>query len=51
MEYVGSLYIGERLQLVDMVWDTGSDWLVVASEQCETCNGQKYDSRQDLSYA
>ena len=34
-----------------MVWDTGSDWLVVASQQCETCNGQKYDSRQDLSYS
>lgn len=35
---------------MDVVWDTGSDWLIVASEQCETCNGQKYDSSQDQSY-
>ena len=31
LEYMGPLYMGENLEEVDVVWDTGSDWLVVAS--------------------
>jgi hypothetical protein len=28
---------------LDMVFDTGSDWLVVASHTCKSCNGKKYN--------
>lgn len=31
LEYVGPLYIGGTGQELSLVWDTGSDWLVVAS--------------------
>lgn len=42
--------MGSQLELVDVVWDTGSDWLIVASADCDTCDGKKYDSGKDLTY-
>jgi hypothetical protein len=49
LEYIGSLYIGENTEPLDMVFDTGSDWLVVASHECATCNGRKYNHASSSS--
>jgi hypothetical protein len=28
---------------MDVAFDTGSDWLVVDTESCPTCDGNKYN--------
>ena len=47
---MGPLYMGENLEEVDVVWDTGSDWLVVASYECSTCNHTNYDFSSESSF-
>ena len=39
MYYEGTIYMGPYKQPLSVVWDTGSDWLVVASYLCKTCTG------------
>lgn len=50
LEYIGPLYMGENFETVDMVYDTGSDWLVVASHDCKNCNGRTYDHSDEKSF-
>ena len=33
-----------------MVWDTGSDWIVVASSTCANCDGATYDHSSETSF-
>ena len=33
-------------QPMDVVYDTGSDWLVVEGEACLNCEGNTYNPRQ-----
>lgn len=50
-EYVGPLYMGENQEPVQVVWDTGSDWLVVASAtECSVCEGTPYDYSDEESF-
>ena len=36
--YYGPIWVGYPLgQLLYVIYDTGSDWLVVESLQCKTC--------------
>ena len=41
--YKGSIYIGESNQEVEVIYDTGSDWLVVEGRDCDDCLGGRYD--------
>ena len=37
--YVGSLLMGEQQTKIDVVYDTGSDWLAVEGATCFKCEG------------
>lgn len=41
----GPLFMGTSQQEFDVVYDTGSDWLVVDGETCKNCPGNKYDPK------
>ena len=41
--YTGSIYVGESDQEMKVVYDTGSDWLLIEGRDCENCKGSKYD--------
>ena len=41
--WTGTIYMG-KFSPMDVVFDTGSDWLVVESDRCDTCEGNTYDS-------
>lgn len=45
--YVGSIMMGYSTEL-DVVYDTGSDWLVIEGSSCVTCQGDKYDITDSL---
>lgn len=46
--YVGALYLGGDHQPIPLIWDTGSEWLVVASYQCTSCKSNySYDYSVD----
>ena len=36
------IYMG-RFFKMDLILDTASDWLIVEGEDCETCEGNKYN--------
>jgi hypothetical protein len=46
IEYIGEILMGENRQPSFVVWDTGSDWLVVESKTCSNCYGSLYDFDQ-----
>ena len=46
--YTGELYMG-RLFKMDVVYDTGSDWLVVEGKSCDTCDGNTYDIQPSMA--
>ena len=35
--YVGPLSMGDSATVVDVVYDTGSDWLAVEGSDCSSC--------------
>jgi hypothetical protein len=41
--YVGPLIMGQSSTVVDVVYDTGSDWLAVEGSECKTCQGNTFD--------
>lgn len=41
--YSLSIFVGESDQEIKVLFDTGSDWLLVEGRDCETCKGAKYD--------
>ena len=43
-QYMGEMFFGYPLsQQANVVFDTGSNWLTVASVDCDTCYKQSYD--------
>ena len=44
---MGEIWMGKTKSL-DVVFDTGSDWLVIESINCNTCEGDKYNIKQSL---
>ena len=40
--WTGEIYMG-KLTKMDIVYDTGSDWLVVEGSDCTNCEGNTYD--------
>lgn len=41
--WTGTIFMG-RFWPMDLVFDTGSDWLVVESQNCRNCEGNTYDA-------
>lgn len=41
--WTGEIYMGGTT-LMDVVYDTGSDWLVIEGVECSQCEGNKYDT-------
>lgn len=46
--WTGPVVMGERQVEMNVVYDTGSDWLVVFGKDCTNCNGTKFDSRNGI---
>lgn len=42
--WVGEVLMGARFTAMNVVFDTGSDWLLVQGKSCASCKGNKYDS-------
>ena len=40
----GPVYMGTSQEYFDVVYDTGSDWLVVDGKTCRNCQGNVYDT-------
>jgi len=41
--YSLSLYVGESDQEMKVLFDTGSDWLLIEGRDCDNCKGSRYD--------
>ena len=41
--YSLSLFVGESDQEIKVLFDTGSDWLLIEGKDCESCLNAKYD--------
>jgi len=48
--YTGQLYIGESDQEMEVIYDTGSDWIAIEGRDCENCDGAKYDPNTSSYY-
>ena len=44
--YGGEIYMGKFTRM-NVIFDSGSDWLVIQDRACETCNGSKYDGKNE----
>jgi hypothetical protein len=45
MTYTGPVYLGHLTPTrLDVVYDTGSDWLAIEGISCSTCTGDAYDT-------
>lgn len=42
--FTGEVLMGTDLTKIDVVYDTGSDWLVIPDVTCLTCEGDYYDN-------
>ena len=47
--YTGPLYMGTSYEEVHVIYDTGSDWLVVETQACSSCTGV-YDTTTSTAY-
>jgi len=46
--FTGEIVMGESKKVIDVVFDTGSDWLVIPESDCKNCKGQKYNSSESV---
>ena len=44
--FLGEMRMGLESKILDLVFDTGSDWLVVPDMDCVNCDGQKFDNSE-----
>ena len=45
--WTGEIFMG-KITKMDVVYDTGSDWLVVEGSECSNCEGNTYDIQPSL---
>lgn len=50
MTFTGPVTMGSELQTVNVVYDTGSDWLTVDTDQCSTCHQPVFDTNLSTSF-
>jgi hypothetical protein len=49
--YFGDIYVGSPAQLMKVVYDTGSDWLVIETKECKNCLSNKYDPKLSSTHS
>lgn len=42
--FTGEIVMGGEQTVIEVVYDTGSDWLVIPDSDCFSCEGRKHDS-------
>lgn len=42
--FTGEIVMGAAKTILDVVYDTGSDWLVIPDSQCAACDGTRHDN-------
>ena len=47
--WTGPMYMGGNTYM-DLVYDTGSDWLVVEGSDCSNCQGNTYNPRDSEGF-
>jgi len=50
MVYSGPAYVGSNQQKQELIYDTGSDWIVVESAACRSCFGDNFNSTTSTSW-
>ena len=49
--YTGSILIGgPNAQALEVVYDTGSDWLTIEGSECYRCSGNTFEHRDSSSF-
>ena len=50
LQYTGPAYFGSELDRLDLIYDTGSDWLVVDTDNCQSCHAPVFDTSASDTY-
>ena len=50
LTYTGPIYMGRQYVRMDVVFDTGSDWLTVEGQDCIGCDGNLFDGNVSGTY-
>mmetsp|Transcript_40807 Transcript_40807/g.29447 ORF Transcript_40807/g.29447 Transcript_40807/m.29447 type:complete len:220 (+) Transcript_40807:50-709(+) len=50
MIYSGPVFMGSESEEIQVVYDTGSDWLTVESANCRSCFGDNFDQSASSSW-
>ena len=48
--YYGNLFFGSDMQQMELIFDSGSDWLMVEGKDCSTCDGTTYDTDASIYF-
>ena len=48
--YTAKVYIGNPIQEVNAIWDTGSSRLLLETEFCSNCLASVYETKKSKSY-
>lgn len=43
--------MGANSEYMEVVYDTGSDWLTIAGTYCENCKGRKYHNKKSSLFS
>ena len=49
--YHGSLWVGSGREQLELIFDTGSDWLVLETDFCESCIAPVFQSGLSTTYS
>lgn len=50
LQYTGPVIMGSSKKVLDVIYDTGSDWLVLDTDFCESCHDPVYDTKSSSDY-
>ena len=48
--YYGPIFVGSTMQEMSLIFDTGSDWLMIEGNDCESCDNNKYDQSRSTFF-
>jgi len=51
MAYYGDIFIGSNKQKLQVIYDTGSDYLVFGDSSCSNCVSKRFYSKQSSTYS
>lgn len=50
MAYYGDVYVGSNKQKFQVIYDTGSDYLVIEDSTCKNCVSKLFKSSESTTY-